>query len=62
MQHQRPKLTLITVDNSFKVLRGNFDWDSLANKKIVDIGGGNGHVSIDLARVRVETLLVPWSN
>jgi hypothetical protein len=32
-------------------MRDNYDWASLQNSKIVDVGGGNGHVSIDLARV-----------
>ncbi|KAH3970206.1 hypothetical protein HBH70_214960 [Parastagonospora nodorum] len=39
-----------TIDNPFEMLRNNFDWGSLANTKVVDIGGGNGHVSLDLAR------------
>jgi hypothetical protein len=51
IQHHILKLTSTTVDNSFEVLRDNYDWKSLANKKVVDIGGGNGHVSMDLARV-----------
>jgi hypothetical protein len=39
------------VDDSLKVLRNNFAWSSLKNTKVVDIGGGNGHISIDLAQV-----------
>ncbi|KNG51752.1 sterigmatocystin 8-o-methyltransferase precursor [Stemphylium lycopersici] len=38
------------VDNSVNVLQNGFDWESLQNKKVVDIGGGNGHISIDLAK------------
>ena len=34
-------------------LQQGFPWDSLANTKIVDIGGGSGHISIALARVSV---------
>ncbi|KAF2848430.1 S-adenosyl-L-methionine-dependent methyltransferase [Plenodomus tracheiphilus IPT5] len=38
------------VDDAFVVLRDNFDWTSLKNKKVVDVGGGNGGVSAQLAR------------
>ncbi|KAF1828286.1 S-adenosyl-L-methionine-dependent methyltransferase [Decorospora gaudefroyi] len=38
------------VDDSLKVLRNNFGWSSLENTKVVDIGGGNGHIRIDLAQ------------
>ncbi|KAH9875583.1 hypothetical protein IAQ61_003047 [Plenodomus lingam] len=38
------------VDDAFAVLRDNFDWISLKNKKVVDVGGGNGGVSAQLAR------------
>ncbi|OAL45663.1 S-adenosyl-L-methionine-dependent methyltransferase [Pyrenochaeta sp. DS3sAY3a] len=38
------------IDDNFAVLRDNFDWASLKNTKVVDVGGGNGHVSLDLAR------------
>jgi 16S rRNA G1207 methylase RsmC len=41
----------MTVYDSLKVLRNNFGWSSLKNTKVVDIGGGNGHISIDLAQV-----------
>jgi 16S rRNA G1207 methylase RsmC len=43
----------MSVDNPFEMLRNNFDWGSLANTKVVDVGGGNGHVSLDLARVSI---------
>jgi hypothetical protein len=59
VQYHGLELTLIAVDNSFKVLRDNYDWTSVANKKVVDIGGGNGHVSIDLARVRGRSSSLP---
>ncbi|KAH8695842.1 hypothetical protein GQ44DRAFT_790303, partial [Phaeosphaeriaceae sp. PMI808] len=29
-----------------------FDWRALSNTNVVDVRGGNGHVSVDLARVR----------
>ncbi|KAI8930833.1 hypothetical protein NX059_011854 [Plenodomus lindquistii] len=38
------------VDDAYLVVRDNFDWTSLKNKKIVDVGGGNGGVSAQLAR------------
>jgi hypothetical protein len=56
VQYHGLQLTLIAVNNSFNVLRNNYDWNSIANKKVVDIGGGNGHVSINLARVRGRSL------
>ncbi|KAI1672142.1 Sterigmatocystin 8-O-methyltransferase [Pyrenophora tritici-repentis] len=37
-------------DDSNRVLQNAFDWSELQNKKVVDIGGGDGHVSMDLAR------------
>jgi hypothetical protein len=62
VQHCGLRLTLITFDNSFKVLRDNCDWRSLTNKKVVDVGGGNGHVPVDLARVRGRYPLASSSN
>ncbi|KAL6707288.1 hypothetical protein ACN47E_004276 [Coniothyrium glycines] len=38
------------VDDSFPVLRDNFKWSSLKNTKVIDVGGGNGHASINLAK------------
>ncbi|KAH8712112.1 S-adenosyl-L-methionine-dependent methyltransferase [Phaeosphaeriaceae sp. PMI808] len=38
------------IDDNFAVLRDRFDWSSLENTKVIDVGGGNGHVSVDLAR------------
>lgn len=32
-------------------LRDSFAWASLGNGKVVDVGGGSGHISIGLARV-----------
>ncbi|KNG52883.1 sterigmatocystin 8-o-methyltransferase precursor, partial [Stemphylium lycopersici] len=48
--HKTPEANRKAVDDSFVFLRENFDWLSLTNTNIVDVGGGNGHVSIDLAR------------
>ncbi|CAE7179551.1 Sterigmatocystin 8-O-methyltransferase [Pyrenophora teres f. teres] len=38
------------MDDGNRVLRKGFDWSKLHDKKVVDIGGGDGHVSLDLAR------------
>ena len=40
------------VDRQVSELYTGFPWASLGNGKVVDIGGGNGHISIGLARVR----------
>ena len=48
----------MSVDNSVNVLQNGFDWASLQNKKVVDVGGGNGHISIDLAKVRRGNYMV----
>lgn len=32
-------------------LRDSFPWASLGSGKIVDIGGGSGHISMGLAKV-----------
>lgn len=32
-------------------LRDSFSWESLGNGKVVDVGGGSGHISAGLARV-----------
>lgn len=52
--HEVRVLTLLfcfIVNRQISELRDKFDWPSLRNGKVVDIGGGSGHVSIELARV-----------
>ena len=39
------------VDRQLSELRDAFPWESLKNGKVVDIGGGSGHISIALAQV-----------
>lgn len=40
-----------TVNRQISELRDKFDWPSFGKGKVVDVGGGSGHVSIALARV-----------
>jgi len=40
-----------TVDRQVAELRDGYSWESLKNGKVVDLGGGTGHISIALARV-----------
>ena len=39
------------VDGQVTKLHSSFPWASLKAGKVVDIGGGSGHISIGLARV-----------
>lgn len=47
-------LFCMIVNRQISELRDKFDWPSLRNGKVVDIGGGSGHVSIELARVSLS--------
>ncbi|KAI0118757.1 O-methyltransferase-domain-containing protein [Nemania sp. FL0031] len=38
------------LDRSIEALHTSFPWATLKDGKVVDIGGGNGHISIGLAR------------
>ncbi len=42
----------MVVDRQISELRDGFAWESLNKGTVVDAGGGSGHVSISLARVR----------
>lgn len=39
------------VDRQISELRDGYPWQSLKNGKVVDIGGGTGHISMGVARV-----------
>jgi 2-polyprenyl-3-methyl-5-hydroxy-6-metoxy-1,4-benzoquinol methylase len=51
--------SILVVDRQISELRDGFPWESLERGKVVDVGGGSGHVSISLARVRF--LKPAWS-
>ncbi|KAI0862677.1 O-methyltransferase-domain-containing protein [Xylaria cubensis] len=38
------------LDRSIEELHTSFPWESLKNGRVVDIGGGNGHISFGLAK------------
>ncbi|KAI0476828.1 O-methyltransferase-domain-containing protein [Xylaria cf. heliscus] len=38
------------LDRSIEELHNSFPWESLKDGRVVDIGGGNGHISFGLAR------------
>ena len=42
------------MNRQISILSDGFDWDLLHDGKVVDIGGGNGHVSIALAQVSFQ--------
>lgn len=48
------------MDRQTTELSNEYDWASLPKGKIVDVGGGSGHVSRSLAEVRsLSSLHVP---
>lgn len=51
--------TYHAVDRQIVELRDGYPWQSLKNGKVVDIGGGTGHISIGLARVRGYNPSIP---
>ncbi|KAJ2978448.1 hypothetical protein NUW58_g7491 [Xylaria curta] len=42
------------LDRSIEELHTSFPWASLKDGKVVDIGGGNGHISLGLAQAQQE--------
>lgn len=46
---------LLVDEESMNSLRECYDWSSLENGVLVDVGGGAGHVSIFLAKVPSAT-------
>jgi hypothetical protein len=49
---------ILEVNGQVAELHRSFPWASLKNGKVVDIGGGSGHISIGLARVFPSTILL----
>lgn len=43
--------SILLVNEKGTELRDGFPWASLGSGKVVDIGGGSGHISNELARV-----------
>ena len=41
------------VDRQTSALEDGYPWSKLGEKKVVDVGGGSGHVSIALAQVNI---------
>lgn len=39
------------VERHFESLKESFPWDQISKGKIIDVGGGSGHMSVSLARV-----------
>jgi 2-polyprenyl-3-methyl-5-hydroxy-6-metoxy-1,4-benzoquinol methylase len=55
--HAQPDYLLLhtepnTVERHFDSLKESFPWGSIAGRKVIDVGGGSGHMSVSLARVR----------
>jgi hypothetical protein len=41
---------LSRLERHFDSLKESFPWGSIAGKKVIDVGGGSGHMSVSLAR------------
>lgn len=39
------------VERHFGILRDSFPWGQISGRKVIDVGGGSGHMSVNLARV-----------
>jgi len=44
-----------SVDDQVMKLHNSFPWASIKAGKVVDIGGGSGHISIGLAQVLTDS-------
>jgi 2-polyprenyl-3-methyl-5-hydroxy-6-metoxy-1,4-benzoquinol methylase len=40
------------VERHFDSLKESFPWETISHGKVIDVGGGSGHMSVSLARVR----------
>jgi 2-polyprenyl-3-methyl-5-hydroxy-6-metoxy-1,4-benzoquinol methylase len=54
---ERAVLTFV-VERHFETLKNSFPWDQIRGRKVVDVGGGSGHMSVSLARVSGLPILV----
>lgn len=52
-----PDSDISTVNRDHAELRDRFPWARLGKNKVVDVGGGSGHVSIFLASVSTRSSL-----
>lgn len=39
------------LERHFETLKESYHWDQISNRKVIDVGGGSGHMSVSLARV-----------
>ncbi|KAI4680859.1 hypothetical protein J4E81_010043 [Alternaria sp. BMP 2799] len=39
------------LERHFDNLKESFPWDKISGRKVIDVGGGSGHMSVNLARV-----------
>lgn len=44
-------LTILEVDRQIEELRDGFPWDTIKTGKVIDMGGGSGHISVALLNV-----------
>ncbi|KAF2825226.1 O-methyltransferas-like protein [Ophiobolus disseminans] len=38
------------LERHFETLKESYHWDQISNRKVIDVGGGSGHMSVALAR------------
>lgn len=44
------------VERHFETLKESFPWQDVSKGKVIDVGGGSGHMSVSLARVGEHSL------